>query len=65
MVAIFHDDYIYDLCMNRNESAERFLLAFDVPLCRYHKLLSHVYLLKNAHHLPACDLCTDPFSICL
>lgn len=41
LVAIFHGDCICDLCVNRNESAERFPLAFDSPphsscVCRYH-----------------------------
>lgn len=41
-VAVFHGDYTCDLCVNRNESAERFSLAYDTPLCssclyRYHR----------------------------
>lgn len=51
----------FDLYPSRNESTERFLLAFDIPLRRYHNLLSYVhiiYLLSDSHtnsfsiHLP-------------
>lgn len=41
VVPIFHAGCICDLCVNRNESAERFPPAFNIPLrsstvCRYH-----------------------------
>lgn len=41
IVPIFHGGCFCDLCVNRNESAERFPPAFNIPLrsnrvCRYH-----------------------------
>lgn len=54
MLAIFHGDCICDLCVNRNESSERFPLAFDIALwcnCRYQKHVHSIHGIRYTHQL--------------